>query len=89
MIPLVGRWRRHRADTIGFYNPRYGVFHLLGAGTGRHPNLTFKFGPRHMIPLVGDWTGAGHDGIGYYNPRTGTFYLREKLSAGGAGTSGR
>jgi surface antigen len=82
MIPLVGRWRRHRADTIGFYNPRYGVFHLLGAGTGRHPNLTFKFGPRHMIPLVGDWTGAGHDGIGYYNPRTGTFYLREKLSAG-------
>ncbi|HXS62600.1 MAG TPA: CHAP domain-containing protein [Streptosporangiaceae bacterium] len=83
-IPLVGDWRGNGRDRLGYYNPRYGTFRLFGAGRGRHPAKTFKFGPRHMIPLVGDWTGSGHDGIGYYNPKTGTFYLREKLSRGKA-----
>jgi surface antigen len=82
VIPLVGRWHRHGAQRLGFYNPKYGMFHLFKAGTGRHRIKTFRFGPPHMIPLVGDWTGAGHDGVGYYNPKTGWFYLRERLSAG-------
>jgi surface antigen len=83
VVPLVGDWRGNGIDHLGFYNPKYGVFHLFGAGRWRHHrNLTIKFGPRHMVPLVGDWTGSGHDGIGYYNPKTGVFVLREKLSPG-------
>jgi surface antigen len=84
IIPLVGDWRGTGRDNLGYYNPRYGTFHLFGVSRSRHPNRVFKFGPAHMIPLVGDWTGDGSDGVGYYNPRTGTFHLRQRLSGGKA-----
>jgi surface antigen len=83
LVPLDGVWRRGGRARLGYYNPRYGTFRLLGAGR-RHGSRVFRFGPPHMLPIVGDWTGSGHDGVGYYNPRTATFYLREKLGAGRA-----
>jgi surface antigen len=82
IVPLVGDWRGDGKDSLGYYNPKYGTFHLFGVSRHKNPNRIFKFGPRHMVPLVGDWTGHGSDGIGYYDPRTGKFYLRQKLSRG-------
>jgi surface antigen len=82
VIPLVGDWSGRGTDNVGFYNPKYGTFHLSGVNRSAHPNVKFTFGPPHMIPLVGDWKGIGRDGVGYYNPKTATFYLRESLTAG-------
>jgi surface antigen len=83
IIPLVGDWSGRGTDNVGYYNPKYGTFRLLGVRrTGRHRNVVFRFGPPHMIPLIGDWTGIGRDGVGYYNPKTATFSLRESLTTG-------
>lgn len=82
-VPLIGDWRGGGTDGMGFYNPRYGTFHLLGAGA-RHSNIEATFGPPHMIPLVGDWKRTGRDGIGFYDRQAGVFYLRQSLKAGPA-----
>ncbi len=84
LVPLAGDWRGDGIDRLGYYNPKYGTFHLFGVSRHGKHNRTIKFGPAHMVPLVGDWTGHGSDGIGYYNPHTGRFYLRQKLSSGPA-----
>ncbi len=36
LVPLTGDWRGGK-DRLGFYNPRYGTFHLLGIGKSRRP----------------------------------------------------
>lgn len=81
-IPLAGNWSGRGIDSVGYYEPKNGMFHLFGINRSAHPNVAFIFGPPHMIPLIGDWSGIGRDGVGYYNPKTGTFYLRESLTAG-------
>lgn len=89
VMPLIGDWRGTGMDGIGFYNPRYGTFHLLGVRRPRGlgalgSNIKATFGPKYMIPLIGDWKGKGKDGIGYYDPATGTFYLRQSQRYGPA-----
>ncbi|SRR5579875_639793 len=81
-VPLAGDWRGNGLDGVGYYDRRLGTFRLLRVRRGRHPDVTFRFGPAWMLPLVGDWTGIGRDGIGYYDPRTGRFAVRESLTTG-------
>ncbi len=81
-IPLSGNWTGTGTDRMGYYSPQYGIFHLLGAGSGKQPNLEATFDRPHQVPLVGDWKGTGRDGIGSYDPATGTFYLRQSLKGG-------
>jgi surface antigen len=83
VVPLIGDWRGGGVDAMGYYDARYGTFHLLGAGAGGAA-IKARFGPPHMIPLVGDWNGKGRDGIGFYDPATGTFYLRQSQKYGPA-----
>ncbi len=35
VVPLIGDWRGNGRDRLGYYNPRYGTFHLLRAGAAR------------------------------------------------------
>jgi len=80
--PLIGDWRGRGLDGTGYYDRRYGTFHLLRAGA-HGMNIKARFGPKHMIPLAGDWNGLGrHDGVGFYNPWSGTFHLRNRASKG-------
>jgi hypothetical protein len=83
VVPLIGDWRGGGTDAMGYYDPRYATFHLLGAGT-RGSTIKARFGLPHMIPLAGDWKGTGRDGIGFYDPATGTFYLRQSQKYGPA-----
>jgi surface antigen len=83
VVPLIGDWRGGGMDAMGYYDSRYGTFHLLGAGA-HGSTIKARFGPAHMIPLVGDWNGRGRDGIGFYDPATGTFYLRQSQKYGPA-----
>lgn len=80
-VPLTGDWTGSGLDSVGFYNPRYGTFHLPGAGAGGRTILTMLGTPR-LKPLAGDWKGSGRDGIGFYDPKTGTFGLRQSQKAG-------
>ncbi|HVB44557.1 MAG TPA: hypothetical protein VNF47_17915 [Streptosporangiaceae bacterium] len=58
LVPLVGGWSGDGTDSLGFYNPRYGTFHLYGLGRSGRRSATLRFGPPHMIPLTGEWPGA-------------------------------
>ncbi len=86
-VPLAGQWLSSGDDGTGYYTPKYSMFHLLGAGTSKHPNVTIKFGTPGVVPLVGNWLGWRKDGIGYYERASGTFVLRQSLTPGRPMTS--
>jgi len=82
-VPLSGDWLGTGTDSLGFYSPRYGIFHLLGARRAANPDVEITVGPPRMVPLVGDWYGTGRDSIGFYDRASGVFTLRRSLTDGG------
>src|SRR4029079_19816745 len=66
-------------DSIGYYNPADGTFHLSDTIGSAGPSTYAWDTGIEKVPnakiLVGDWNGDGRDSIGYYNPADVTFHL--------------
>jgi hypothetical protein len=87
---LVGDWNGDGRDSVGYYNPGDGTFHLNDAingqtGTSYAWDTGFETVANVQV-LVGDWNGDGRDSVGYYNPGDGTFHLNDAIN-GQTGTS--
>ena len=71
-------------DTIGFWNPSDGGWHLRNANSSGSSNYTFLFGPASsaVVPVTGDWDGDGDETPGFWDPSDGSWDLRNANSAG-------
>ncbi len=76
--PVAGR------DSVGYFDPRDGTFHLRNALDAGGSNYGWEGAPTGpgIVPLMGDWDGDGRDSGGYFNRSDGTFHLRNALSSG-------
>jgi hypothetical protein len=85
-IPLAGDWDASGADSVGWYNPDDGSFHLRNALNAGESNYVWDTDLNTAVPnaiiMVGDWDGNGRDTWGYYNPNDGTFHLRNAFGSG-------
>jgi hypothetical protein len=83
-------WRSNGRDSVGYYDPSDGSFHLTDAiGTASGSNYAWDTGvetiPNAKI-LTGDWNGDGRDSVGYYNPGDGSFHLTDAIGTASGST---
>jgi|GEM_PF-1714170 len=71
-------------QTVGFYQPSNGTWHLRNTHSSGPSDLAFAFGATGARPITGDWNADGKTTIGYYQPSNATFNLRNTNNAGPA-----
>jgi hypothetical protein len=84
---VAGDWDGDGKDSVGYFNPNDGSFHLRNAmDAAGNSDYAWDTG-LEAIPgaqaLAGDWNGEGRHSVGYYNPNDGSFHLRNALDADG------
>jgi hypothetical protein len=78
-VILVGDWNNDGKDSVGYYSPVDGSFHLRNALSSGASDYAWDTDLNTALPnavvLVGDWNNDGRDSTGYYNPTDGSFHL--------------
>lgn len=84
IIPLAGDWDGDGRDSVGWYNPVDGSFHLSNSVAATSASdYAFTQGPANLpgISVVaGDWDGDGRDAVGWYKPADGSWNLSNSLT---------
>jgi hypothetical protein len=84
-LPVAGDWNGDGKSTIGYYDPRTGVFRLKNSLAGGNADVVRRVGaqPVNAQPVAGDWNGDGRDTVGVYLPTEGVFKLTDSLTGQG------
>ncbi|WP_309055852.1 hypothetical protein, partial [Streptomyces sp.] len=82
VTPVVGDWDGDGKDSVGWYRPGDGSWHLTNAMTsGASTHHAFVYGPAgdaSVTPVAGDWDADGKDSVGWYRPGDGSWHLTNK-----------
>lgn len=80
-VPVAGDWDGDGRDTVGYFEPGEGAFHLsddFGEGAPQFSRVLVGWACPACYPVAGDFGGLGVDGIGLYDPSHGLFLLRDR-----------
>jgi hypothetical protein len=84
IIPVAGDWNGDGRDSVGWYNPSDGSWHLTNKlGPITASDYLFVNGPAGdttIRAVAGDWNGDGRDSVGWYRPSDASWHLSNSLA---------